>query len=111
MSAMNRPHFLRVVQALSLVSGFGSVAIVAGTSLVACSSSTSPTSPPVDSGSDAFTGIVTGTQPACTLDEAGTCTDAAVAITGIQVAPDASTDAGPDAVAVGGPLSPPELRV
>ncbi|MGO8997990.1 MAG: hypothetical protein ACLQVI_32110 [Polyangiaceae bacterium] len=105
---MERPHFLRVVQALALVSGFGPVAIVAGTSLLGCgSSSSTPTGVqgPLDAAPDAVS-VTTGTLPACTLDEAGTCVDASVGSGGIQVAPDAQADV---VVPVGGPLSPPEL--
>ena len=86
---MERPHFLRVVQALALVSGFGPVAIVAGTSLLGCGlSSSTPTGVqgPLDAAPDAVS-VTTGTLPACTLDEAGTCVDASVGSGGIQVAP------------------------
>jgi hypothetical protein len=117
MAAMERPHFLRVVQALSMVSGFGPVALVAGASLLGCSSSTVPVGSlactdasdcatgPTDAAPDAFQGITTGTQPACTLDEAGTCVDASIGSGGVQVAP----EGGADVQVVGGPLPPPEL--
>ena len=114
------PHFLRVVQALALVSGVGSVALVSGDALLGCGGSTSregvqacgghvcgvivaPSDAAADG--DAYTGVVTGTQPSCELDEAGTCIDGSFVGGGIQIPP----DAGSDVQLVGGPLSPPEL--
>src|ERR1700723_871133 len=96
---MERPHFLRVVQALSFVSGFGPVAVVAGATFLGCGSSTSASqvadasAPPADAAPDAVVGITTGTLPACELDEAGSCVDASVVSTGVSIPPDAGDDA------------------
>ena len=105
---MERPHFLRVVQALALVSGFGSSRyrgrdIASRVRIVELHARRPPD--PLDAAPDAFS-VTTGTHPACTLDEAGTCMDASVGSGGIQVAPDAQAHV---VVPVGGPLSPPEL--
>jgi hypothetical protein len=118
---MVRPHFLRVVQALSFVSGFGPVAVVTGATLLGCGSSdggrvfgasTCPDANECGGGvhvspDAAFdsAGIITGTLPACEVNDAGQCIDGAVVGGGIGVPP----DAGHDATILGGPLSPPEL--
>ena len=59
---MNRPHYLRVVQALALVSGFGPVTIVAGATYLGCGGAL-VSAPGDDAASDAppFTGFDSGT--------------------------------------------------
>ena len=106
------PHYLRVVQALALVSGFGSVAIVVGGFLLdSCYSEMTgpvqcPESDPGCNGGEPFDGQAAGSMDAGVpvVDEDAASSDAGE--TGTDAAPE---DASTDALAGGGPLLPPEL--
>jgi hypothetical protein len=115
---MERPHFLRVAQALAFVSGAGPVAVAAGIALAGCSSGSSVQGAlcpedascagnPSDS-SVAYDGFVTGVAPY----DAGAYDGQ---VTGIGINPDSGgikfppADAAAEAGLVGGPLLAPEL--
>ena len=125
------PHFLRVAQALAFVPRFGPVVVVVGAVLLDCGSSDGPSGPTACAESDPNC----NSRPACEMNEAGGCIDAAVGGGGVSISPDATADvavgaeasidasptgdAGTDAGTVpdgstdasvdGGPLLPPDL--
>ncbi len=119
------PHYLRVVQALALVSGFGPVALV----IADCSNDDAYVGVAMgaaDSGGIAYYGdsagvILDGSAPPGegALDAVALPSDAAEAgpdandaetdVTTADASTDAEADATPDVTTDGGPLPPPDL--
>jgi hypothetical protein len=107
------PHYLRVAQALALVSGVGPAAIVAGAALSGCSSPI-PCGVGIcgileapDTGAGADAGVPVLPVPDAGTDASDAETDAAIA----DGSTDAAADATPDVTTDGGPLPPPDLPV